>query len=121
MVGCVRDEAAVPLAVTGRLAMRRRFIVIAFAATSLAACSDRITPTSPARLAPTSARADVAPLTTAQLVRQLAASRGIIPLPSTPRVRPPLVKLGQALAFDKILSGNRDISCMTCHLPAFAT
>jgi cytochrome c peroxidase len=32
-----------------------------------------------------------------------------------------LVHLGQALAFDKILSGNRDISCMTCHLPAFAT
>jgi cytochrome c peroxidase len=32
-----------------------------------------------------------------------------------------LVRLGQALAFDKILSGNRDISCMTCHLPAFAT
>ncbi|MGH7710463.1 MAG: cytochrome-c peroxidase, partial [Gemmatimonadaceae bacterium] len=27
----------------------------------------------------------------------------------------------QALVFDKILSGNRDISCMTCHLPAFAT
>ena len=25
------------------------------------------------------------------------------------------------LAFDKILSGNRDISCMTCHLPQFAT
>jgi len=36
-------------------------------------------------------------------------------------VRPALAKLGQALAFDKILSGNRDISCMTCHLPAFAT
>jgi cytochrome c peroxidase len=31
------------------------------------------------------------------------------------------VRLGQALAFDKILSGNRDIACMTCHLPAFAT
>jgi cytochrome c peroxidase len=29
--------------------------------------------------------------------------------------------LGQALAFDRILSGNRDISCMTCHPPAFAT
>jgi cytochrome c peroxidase len=31
------------------------------------------------------------------------------------------VRLGQALAFDKELSGNRDISCMTCHLPVFAT
>ena len=38
-----------------------------------------------------------------------------------PRVRPELVRLGQALAFDKILSGNRDISCMTCHLPGFGT
>ncbi|HKW47472.1 MAG TPA: cytochrome c peroxidase, partial [Gemmatimonadaceae bacterium] len=38
-----------------------------------------------------------------------------------PVVRPALSRLGQALAFDKILSGNRDISCMTCHLPAFAT
>ncbi len=57
----------------------------------------------------------------ADLVRLLAASRGIVPLPPAPRVRPPLARLGQALAFDKILSGTRDISCMTCHLPAFGT
>ena len=55
------------------------------------------------------------------LVRQLAAARGIVPLAPTPRVRPALAQLGQALAFDKILSGTRNISCMTCHLPAFAT
>lgn len=36
-------------------------------------------------------------------------------------VRPELVDLGRALAFDKILSGTRDISCMTCHPPAFGT
>ena len=100
--------------------MLRHSIVAALASASLAACSDRITPVSPP-LRPGEARADVAPLSTAQLVRQLAASRGIIPLPRAPRVRPELVHLGQALAFDKILSGNRDISCMTCHLPAFAT
>lgn len=29
--------------------------------------------------------------------------------------------LGQALAFDKILSGNRDVSCMTCHHPGIGT
>jgi len=58
---------------------------------------------------------------TPQIVRQLAAARGIVPLPTPPRVRPALAKLGQALAFDKILSGNRNISCMTCHLPKFAT
>jgi cytochrome c peroxidase len=54
-------------------------------------------------------------------VRQLTAGRGITRLASPPPVRPALVRLGQALAFDKVLSGNRDISCMSCHLPAFAT
>jgi cytochrome c peroxidase len=57
----------------------------------------------------------------ADQVRQLTAGRGITPLVRPPRVRPALVRLGQALAFDKELSGNRDISCMTCHLPGFAT
>ena len=54
-------------------------------------------------------------------VRQLTAGRGITALGQPPQVRPALVRLGQALAFDKILSGNRDIACMTCHLPSFAT
>jgi cytochrome c peroxidase len=54
-------------------------------------------------------------------VRQLTAGRGITALGAPPPVRPALVRLGQALAFDKILSGNRDISCMSCHLPSFAT
>jgi cytochrome c peroxidase len=54
-------------------------------------------------------------------VRLLTAGRGITALARPPQVRPALVRLGQALAFDKLLSGNRDISCMTCHLPTFAT
>jgi len=54
-------------------------------------------------------------------VRELAAAKGIGTLAAAPKVRPALVRLGQALAFDKELSGNRDISCMTCHLPKFAT
>lgn len=29
------------------------------------------------------------------------------------------VKLGEALFFDRILSGNQDISCATCHYPTF--
>lgn len=61
------------------------------------------------------------PNPTAVLVRQLAAGRGVIPMPRRAHVRPALAELGRALAFDKILSGNRDISCMTCHLPEFAT
>ncbi|MDQ3427974.1 MAG: hypothetical protein M3477_09115, partial [Gemmatimonadota bacterium] len=52
-------------------------------------------------------------------VRRLTVARGITPLERPARVRRELVQLGRALAFDKILSGNRDISCMTCHLPAF--
>jgi cytochrome c peroxidase len=54
-------------------------------------------------------------------VRTLAAGRGIERLEPAPTVRPELVELGRALAFDKELSGNRDISCMTCHLPELAT
>jgi len=54
-------------------------------------------------------------------VRTLAAGRGIGPLTRPAPVRPELVRLGQALAFDNILSGNRDISCMSCHLPSFGT
>lgn len=57
----------------------------------------------------------------ATTVRRLAAEREVGRMPPPPRVRPALVRLGQALAFDKILSGNRDISCMTCHLPALGT
>lgn len=59
--------------------------------------------------------------TLAAEVRQLAAGRGIVPLQRPAPVRRELVELGRALAFDKELSGNRDISCMTCHLPRFAT
>lgn len=56
-----------------------------------------------------------------RLVRQLTAGRGITALPRSGHIRPTLVRLGQALAFDKELSGNRDIACMTCHLPVHGT
>ncbi|MGH7559214.1 MAG: cytochrome-c peroxidase [Gemmatimonadota bacterium] len=61
------------------------------------------------------------PPTLAEEVRSLSEGRGIEPLPMPLPVRPELVDLGNALAFDKILSGNRDISCMTCHLPDAGT
>ncbi|HEX2218669.1 MAG TPA: cytochrome c peroxidase [Gemmatimonadales bacterium] len=82
----------------------------------LASCSDDA-PTAPtARAVSESHTAGLA-----QEIRILAAARGIGPLERPAPVRPELVRLGQALAFDKILSGNRDISCMTCHLPSFGT
>ncbi len=60
-------------------------------------------------------------VTLAAEVRQLAAAAGITPLARPAAVRPELFRLGQMLAFDKILSGNRDISCMSCHLTKLGT
>ncbi len=40
---------------------------------------------------------------------------------SVPAPPPAQVALGQALMFDKILSGNRNMSCATCHHPLFKT
>jgi cytochrome c peroxidase len=90
---------------------------LTFAVLGLAGCgSDN--PTAPE---PGSSTALVFTPGLADTVRMLAAGRHIGPLASPRRIRPALVVLGQALAFDKLLSGNRDISCMTCHLPAFGT
>jgi len=82
----------------------------------LSGCSDEAT--APPR-APDMAKAGINHL--AAEVRQLTAAGRITPMERGPFVRPALVQLGQALAFDKILSGNRDIACMTCHLPALGT
>jgi len=89
----------------------------------LAACADQ-QPTAPLRPPPGPVRDELATSDTAltpELVRQLAAGRGVTRLAGPPYVRPALVRLGRALMFDPILSGNRDVSCGTCHLPAFAT
>jgi cytochrome c peroxidase len=93
----------------------RRGLPLALAA--LAACADD-DPAGPA-LARSSTLADNHEL--AAEVRRLTAGRGITRLARPAQVRPALVQLGQALAFDKILSGNRDIACMTCHMPRLAT
>jgi cytochrome c peroxidase len=92
---------------------------LAIVAATLVGCSDR--PTEPTAIAP---HADLKTASgsaiTPRLIRELAAARGIGPLPRQ-HVRRPLVRLGQALLFDPILSGNRNISCASCHLPEFAT
>ena len=100
---------------------RPSFSVALVGAFALAACEDLPAPQPAPITAPSSAAAALPTNTLPQAVRQLAAGRGIVPLPAPPRVRPALAKLGQALAFDKILSGNKDIACTTCHLPKFAT
>lgn len=43
------------------------------------------------------------------------------PLASRPYVSEEMFTLGQSLAFDKILSGNQDTSCMSCHHPLLAS
>ena len=96
---------------------RAALLVLALAA-GLAGCSDS------EAVAPTAsgpALSEASLTTLAAEVRALTAGRGIGPLGRPAPVRPALVELGRALAFDKILSGNKDISCMTCHLPGFAT
>lgn len=54
----------------------------------------------------------LAPLLTAAGATQITA-----PAPEAPA----LVELGRALFFDKILSGNQNISCATCHHPTAGT
>jgi len=46
----------------------------------------------------------------------LLSKANVTPL-SIPAQNPAQVALGQALMFDKILSGNRNIACATCHHP----
>jgi len=52
---------------------------------------------------------------------RLVAEQGIEGLNQGPEQSPELVELGQMLFFDKELSGNRDVSCATCHHPTEAT
>lgn len=96
---------------------------VALVALPLAACSDRVPTLEPTALtAPSAASRDAAPAgTLPQIVRQLARARGVVPMPKPPAVRPALSRLGQALLFDKVLSGNHDIACATCHFPTLGT
>ncbi|NKQ35329.1 MAG: cytochrome-c peroxidase [Chloroflexi bacterium] len=54
-------------------------------------------------------------------LQAVVTAQGIRPYEPPPSPEPALVALGEALYFDKILSGNRDISCATCHHPALAS
>lgn len=57
----------------------------------------------------------------AKQVREAAQAQGITPMGKAPKLDKDLVQLGQKLAFDKLLSGNKNISCMTCHHPQLVT
>ncbi len=46
---------------------------------------------------------------------------GVTPLEPAPEISDAKWKLGQALFFDPLIGGNRDVSCATCHHPLTAT
>ena len=54
-------------------------------------------------------------------LKQALAEAGIGIVPQPPAGDPALVELGRALFFDRILSGNQNISCSTCHTPLGGT
>ena len=60
------------------------------------------------------------PLLDTELQPLLQQANAAPPPPVTPHSQA-LVSLGQALFFDKILSGNRNISCASCHHPTAGT
>jgi cytochrome c peroxidase len=104
--------------------LRPGLVIPAVLCIALAGCAadESTAPSSSGRPAPGgTAHAEESIAALVQEVRTRAAERGIGPLARPAPVRPELVRLGQALAFDKILSGNRDISCMTCHVGSLGT
>lgn len=54
-------------------------------------------------------------------LQEAIATQQITPLPAPPPQDPAQVALGQLLFFDKIISGNHDVSCATCHHPSLAS
>jgi cytochrome c peroxidase len=51
-------------------------------------------------------------------LRQTIGGWGAVPILPVAQQNPALVDLGRSLFFDKILSGNRDVACATCHTMA---
>ena len=60
---------------------------------------------------------DAVPSIDAQL-RQVLGQYSVVPIGAVAPQDPALVELGRALMFDKVLSGNRDVACATCHTPS---
>ena len=51
-------------------------------------------------------------------LRQTIGGWGAVPILPVAQQNPALVELGRSLFFDKLLSGNRDVACATCHTMA---
>ena len=89
--------------------LRSRRAMCALALVSVSACdkSNFSDPASPASL-------------DAQ-VRQSIGQWGVVPILPLAAQNAAAVDLGRALFFDKVLSGNRDVSCATCHTAVTGT
>ncbi len=61
------------------------------------------------------------PTNNADLTLQRALTEQAVAPPPAPTNSPQMVELGRVLMFDKILSGNLDTSCATCHHPLHHT
>ncbi len=79
------------------------------AAAALAGCNGEVTPPNPP--VPQSIDAEL---------RASIGPWGVVPIGPMPPQNAAQVELGRALFFDKILSGNRDVACATCHQAAAA-
>jgi cytochrome c peroxidase len=72
-------------------------------------------------LAACSEAGPIAPGSRSADLDRLFLRAGVVPLQATPAAPAPLVALGRALFFDKVLSGNHNIGCSTCHNPIYHT
>ena len=54
-------------------------------------------------------------------VEKIVADNGLLPMEPVAVLNKDKLKLGGQLFMDTLLSGNKDISCMTCHSPMFGT
>ena len=50
-------------------------------------------------------------------LRQAISPWGVVPILPVNAPDPALASLGKMLFFDKVLSGNRDVACASCHSP----
>ncbi|MBW8838305.1 MAG: hypothetical protein JF602_00390, partial [Gemmatimonadetes bacterium] len=57
------------------------------------------------------------PLTLDDQLRAQFGIWGVVPIGAVTQPNAALVELGRSLFFDKVLSGNRDVACATCHSP----
>jgi cytochrome c peroxidase len=80
------------------------FVIVAAVTSAAAACKESYTISEPGGAVSLDTE-----------LRQTIGGWGTVPILPPAQQNPALVDLGRSLFFDKILSGNRDVSCATCH------